>query len=122
MLKIAWRLFLTFLCGYLLIKWFPVIHPVKFTDFMIRLIINPLEFFAASIAFVFGLVMSGQLLQEMIQHVIGVLRKQNSMSHSTIMALAGLAFVYFFLFQSGWEQTTVLFSFSFLYGMISLNS
>ena len=78
MLRIIWRLLLIFLCVYLFIKWFPITFPIVFEDILVGPIIYPLEFFAASIAFFFGLVILVQLFHEILQLTKRIGRKRRS--------------------------------------------
>jgi hypothetical protein len=77
-LSIIWRLFFIFVCGYLLSKWFPITYPFHFVDLLVSAIINPLEFFAASIAFFFGLVVSAQLVQKICLFTVKIVKKKRS--------------------------------------------
>ncbi|MDR7075253.1 hypothetical protein J2Y03_000241 [Neobacillus niacini] len=78
MLRIIWRLFFILLCGYLLIEWFPISYPFHFADILVGPIIYPLEFFAASLAFFFGLIVSLQLFQEIFQLTKKIVKKKRS--------------------------------------------
>ncbi|MEH7012895.1 hypothetical protein V7087_19135 [Neobacillus niacini] len=120
MLKVLWKLIIIFLSGYLHIQWFPIQHPFRLDDFLVRPIIMPLEFFAASVAFFIGFVFNAQLIRDMLQLTIKAIKKKHSWSYSILLGYSGLIFIYFFLFKMGWQQTLVLFSFSSLYGMISV--
>ncbi|MDM5331196.1 hypothetical protein [Neobacillus sp. CF12] len=76
MLRIIWRLLLILLCVYLFIEWFPITFPIVFEDILVGPIIYPLEFFAASIAFFFGLVMLVQLLHEVLHFMNKIVMKR----------------------------------------------
>ncbi|MEH7114397.1 hypothetical protein V7124_18790 [Neobacillus niacini] len=76
MLRIIMRLIFILVCGYLIIEWFPITYPFQFADILVGPIIYPLEFFAASLAFLFGLVVSMQLFQEILQHWYKIVKKK----------------------------------------------
>jgi hypothetical protein len=78
LLRIIWRLFFILMCGYLLIEWFPITYPFHFADILVGPIIYPLEFFAASLAFFFGLIVSLQLFQEILHLTIKKVKKKRS--------------------------------------------
>ena len=78
LLRIIWRLFFIILCGYLFIEWFPITYPVHFSDILVGPIIYPLEFFAASLALLFGLVVSVQLFQEILKITMKGVKKKRS--------------------------------------------
>jgi hypothetical protein len=120
MFRIMWRLLIIFLCGYLFIEWFPIYHPFLFSDFFIRLIINPLEFFAAALVFFIAVIINAQLFNEVFIQTVKVLKKRQPFSKRIFLIYPGLVVLYFSLFQVGVEQTLALFCFSFLYGMISV--
>ncbi|MEH7255149.1 hypothetical protein V7111_23875 [Neobacillus niacini] len=76
MLRIIWRLLFILVCVYLLVEWFPITYPFHFADILVRPILYPLEFFAASLAFFFGLIVSLQLFQDILQQTIKIVKKK----------------------------------------------
>ena len=90
------------MCGYLLIEWFPISYPFHFADFLVGLIIYPLEFFAASLAFFIGLSRQDSTI---------ISRNSSTYEKDSIRN-----FIISFL-NGG--TNLVLFGLSFLYGMIS---
>jgi hypothetical protein len=77
-LRIIWRIFFIFLCGYLFIEWFPITYPFHFSDILVGSIIYPLEFFASSFAIFFGLVVIVQLFQEIFKRTMKGVKKKRS--------------------------------------------
>jgi hypothetical protein len=77
-LRIIWRLFFIILCGYLFIEWFPITYPFHFSDILVGPIIYPFEFFAASMALFFGLLVFVQLFQEILNRTSKRLKKKRS--------------------------------------------
>lgn len=77
-LRIIWRIFIIFLCGYLFIEWFPITYPLQLSDILVGPIIYPLEFFAALLALFFGLVVIVQLLQEFLKLTMKGVKKKRS--------------------------------------------
>ncbi|MCM3692873.1 hypothetical protein [Neobacillus niacini] len=78
MFRIIWRLFFILVCGYLFIEWFPITYPFHFADILVGPIIYPLEFFAASLAFFFGLVISLQLFRWFFQLTLKKVKQKRS--------------------------------------------
>jgi hypothetical protein len=76
--RIIWRLFFILVCGYLFIEWFPITYPFHFADILVGPIIYPLEFFAASLAFFFGLVISLQLFRGFLQLTLKKVKQKRS--------------------------------------------
>lgn len=110
---------LAIFCGYLFVKWVPVTYPFQFTDFMLEFVFNPLEFLAASISFVAGVLLIGPNVKDTISYFLQLVKgKQKWRLHS----LHGLCipFGIFILAGSGIVQTVVFFSISLVYGMILL--
>jgi hypothetical protein len=77
-LRIIWRVFVILVCGYLFIEWVPITYPFHFADILVGPIIYPFEFFAASLAFFFGLVISLQLFRLLVQLTFKKVKKKRS--------------------------------------------
>lgn len=101
MWKLLLRLVMIFICGYLMLKWMPIDHPFHFADFLIGIIIRPLEFFAASIAFFIGLAINVHLLHEVFQKTVKAIKKQISWTNTIFFAYPGLVITYYFIIQNG---------------------
>ncbi|MGX6442598.1 hypothetical protein ACWM35_05145 [Neobacillus sp. K501] len=101
MWKLIWKLVMILICGYLVMKWLPISHPFRFEEFIIGIIIHPLEFFAASIAFYIGLAINTQLLYEVLQKTRKAIRKQTSWNSTIFFAYPGLILIYYFILQNG---------------------
>lgn len=101
MWKLIWKLVMIFICGYLMLKWLPINHPFHFEEFIIGIIIRPLEFFAASIAFYIGMAINVQLLHEVFQKTRKALKKQISWNNTIFFAYPGLVAIYYFIIQIG---------------------
>lgn len=120
MFKKIWKLVVIFLCGYLIIEWISITRPFVLSDFFIGLVINPLEFFAASLALFIGVLFNGGLIREIIQQTSKAWRKRNKWSLALFWEYSSLFFIFCVLFQLGWELTFVFLCLSILYGMISV--
>ncbi|SFA98163.1 MULTISPECIES: hypothetical protein [unclassified Bacillus (in: firmicutes)] len=104
-------------CGYLFVKWVPVTHPFHITDFLLEFIFDPLEFLAASISFVAGLLLIGPMVQETILYIIQLVKGKQKLRLQSLYGLC-IPSGMFVIAGSGIVQTAVFFSISLIYGMI----
>lgn len=77
-LRIIWLLLFIFVCGYLFSEWFPITYPFHLADILVGPIIYPLEFFASSLAFFIGLVISLQLFRELLHLTFKIVKQKRS--------------------------------------------
>jgi hypothetical protein len=106
------------LCGYLYIKWIPVMHPFHLADFLLELVLNPDGFFASSVSFIIGFLLTGELIRETFFMAFRNFRKKN-LEPESVTGL-GVILSMVVLIDAGLVQSAVFFSISFIYGMISL--
>ncbi|WP_175991176.1 hypothetical protein [Bacillus sp. Marseille-Q1617] len=118
MMHFAVRLVGTFLMGYLFIKWFPDVESHQTSDVIVELVLHPVEFFAASIVFIFGLVVQGNLMKFEFYYLIRLFKGH---LHKELMIIPVHASMIYGLTLFGlWE--TLFFSFlAVFYGIISLD-
>jgi hypothetical protein len=109
-----------FLCGYILIKWVSINHPFVLADFFMSLVINPLKFFAASLVFFIGFLLTGHVIRELIHRTREVGKKRKAWDAGLIFEYLCFFFIFSVLIYFSWEQTLVFFSLSLFYGMISI--
>lgn len=114
------KYFVIFLCGYILIKWISIPHPFVLSDFFISLVINPLKFFAATLVFFIGFLLTGRVLSELIVGTKIAWQKRKVMGVDLLIEYLYLLIVFCLLFYLGLVQTIVFFSLSLFYGMISI--
>ncbi|WP_026563952.1 hypothetical protein [Bacillus sp. UNC41MFS5] len=114
------KYFVIFLCGYILIKWISIPHPFVISDFFISLVINPLKFFAATLVFFIGFLLTGRVLSELIVGTKIAWQKRKVIGVDLLIEYLYLLIVFCLLFYLGLVQTIVFFSLSLFYGMISI--
>lgn len=114
------KYFVIFLCGYILIKWISIPHPFVLSDFFISLVINPLKFFAATLVFFIGFLLTGRVLSELIVGTKIAWQKRKVIGVDLLIEYLYLLIVFCLLFYLGLVQTIVFFSLSLFYGMISI--
>ncbi|WHY65534.1 hypothetical protein [Neobacillus sp. SuZ13] len=114
------KYFVIFLCGYILIKWISIPHPFVLADFFISLVVNPLKFFAATLVFFIGFLLTGRVLSELIVGTKIAWQKRKVIGVDLLIEYLYLLIVFCLLFYLGLVQTIVFFSLSLFYGIISI--
>ncbi|WP_052504609.1 hypothetical protein [Rossellomorea aquimaris] len=112
------KLLITFLLGYLFIKWFPAAELLDSSEFIVELVLNPVPFFAAMIAFMGGFLVQGSLLKF---EWYSILRLMNGKLHKELLIIPiHLVIIYLLSCFGMWQ--TIAFSFlSIFYGIISID-
>jgi hypothetical protein len=120
MYKKVMKYLVIFLCGYILIKWITIPHPFILSDFFLGLVMNPVKFFAASVFFFIGFLVTGRVVGELLQRTRKNREKLGKSGLNLFFEYISLFITFLLLFNLSWEQTLVFFSLSLLYGMISI--
>ncbi|TKC19746.1 hypothetical protein [Robertmurraya kyonggiensis] len=120
MWKKSTRLILGFGCGYLFILLFPIDSPFEFSEFLLKFVVDPFAFFSASIVFIIGFITNALIIKEGVEETFLFYNRKESNLVEILLALL-LLVSFYILFQTGFWQTMVFFSFSILYGIISLD-
>jgi hypothetical protein len=119
MLRNLVRILAGMLLGYLYIKWVPIQNPFIAADFFLGLVVDPVRFFTAALAFTAGFVINGSLIKEAIRRAGLVIRRQASFKSGDLTFLC-VIFSLAFLYYIGPVQALVFFCFIAIYVMISL--
>ncbi|MCM3114657.1 hypothetical protein M3610_05095 [Neobacillus sp. MER 74] len=114
------KYFVIFICGYILIKWISIPQPFALSDFFISLVVNPLKFFAATLVFFIGFLLTGRVLSELIVGTKIAWQKRKVIGVDLLIEYLYLLIVFCLLFYLGLVQTIAFFSLSLFYGMISI--
>jgi hypothetical protein len=120
MYKKVFKYLAIFLCGYILIKWITIPQPFVLSDFFIGLVMNPLKFFAASVVYFIGFLITGRVICELFHRTRKTWQKREILDAALFFEYLFLLIIFFLLFNLGWQQTFVFFSLSLFYGMISI--
>ncbi|MBM7584379.1 hypothetical protein JOC86_000916 [Bacillus pakistanensis] len=115
MIKDLMKVTMMFLAGYLFIAWTPSVLTNP-SDMIAQLVIEPFQFFAASIAFISGLLLNASLTQKSILLVLKIFRRKINIEF-IIVPLHILSFYILSLF--GFWKTIIYFGLGIIYGMIS---
>ncbi|MCA1054672.1 hypothetical protein LCM10_06705 [Rossellomorea aquimaris] len=118
MIIYLFRLLGTFLFGYLFIKWFPDMDVQETSDIVVELVMHPIEFFASSIVFIFGLLIQGKLLRTEFYYVMRLFK--GDVHKELLIVPVHVCMMYGLFMMGSWE--TLFFSFlAVFYGIISLD-
>jgi hypothetical protein len=120
MLKRLVRLFFILICGYLVIEWISVEQPFVLSEFVIGLIVEPLQFFLAVLALFLGMLANAGTLRELVHNLKKGQTGQKLNQVSFFGDFILLILIYSLLFSLGWEQTLVFLGLNMIYGMISV--
>ena len=112
------KVILSVLSGYLFIKWFPVNELVSVSDLIVELVLSPVMFFASSIAFMAGFLISADLIKKETTMLLELFHGE----YSAEILFIPLHIVGFYVLStiSLW-QTVLLLSLALVYGMISVD-
>ena len=106
----------SFIMGYLFIKWFPNVE--ENSEVIIQLVLNPVQFFAASTAFMIGLMLQGSLLKIELYSIF--LLFSGKLHKGLYMIPIHVAMIYLLTFFGIWQA--MIFSISAaIYGIISID-
>jgi hypothetical protein len=114
------RLVFGLICGYLAVNWLPVLIPFHPDEFLGEFILEPLEFLAGAIALTIGMYAKGGLIRDGIFAAVESFKGKKADVSDIILAIGSVG-CFFLLLPFGFWQTSVFFSFCFLYGMISFS-
>ncbi|WP_044022950.1 hypothetical protein [Bacillus sp. SG-1] len=112
------KVVLSVLSGYLFIKWFPVNELVSVSDLIVELVLSPVMFFASSIAFMAGFLISADLIKKETTMILELFHG----GYSAEILFIPVHIVGFYVLStiSLW-QTLLLLSLALVYGMISVD-
>lgn len=120
MLRKTIQLLFGMLCGYLYIIWMPETFPFAFSRFVAALIVDPLQFFAATVAFIVGFMNIASLIKGGIEKTMELKKNADFNKLELLIAYCvPIAFVLFLQFDI--FLTLLFFCFAFVYGMISID-
>ncbi|WP_108671094.1 hypothetical protein [Peribacillus acanthi] len=118
---IKWlKLLVGIMSGLAFIKWFPLDLPFSLNGFLTECILNPLDFFASSISFIIGTLCHASILKEGFTEFIEFIKGRKGKVQ--IIFISTFSLVSFYVFSSmSVLHTALFFSFSILYGIISID-
>ncbi|OCA90959.1 hypothetical protein A8F94_03560 [Bacillus sp. FJAT-27225] len=104
------------ICGYLFSSWMVISNPFSLNSFLLDLVLNPLSFFAAAVAYFSGVGINGYLIR-----TFSAAPKRKALNRlSAFFICFGSISIFYFLYQVSPVHTLVFFGSSLIYGMISI--
>ncbi|TMU86728.1 hypothetical protein FGG79_00845 [Bacillus sp. BHET2] len=112
------KILFTLLLGYLFITWFPVEERLNNPEFIVELVLNPVQFFASSFAFMIGLMVQGNVLTVEFSSILHLLRGK---LHKELLLVPIHIVVICLLGTYGLWQTMIFSCLAIFYGIISID-
>lgn len=114
------QLLIGLLGGYFFIKWMPETLPFAFSRFIAALILEPLQFFAATVAFIVGFMNIASLIKSGIEKTVEF-RNNREVNKMEILVAYCVPVAFVLFLEMDIFLTMLFFSFAFVYGMISID-
>ncbi|MGJ7919955.1 hypothetical protein [Neobacillus sp. LXY-4] len=108
------------ICGFLVIKWIPFTLPIELSELFVSFVLDPVEFFAASVVFIIGTIIHGNLIKYIFTLTVAFIRKQHG-SYVKLILSYGAVVNFLILFKLSFWHALAFLCFSFVYGMISID-
>lgn len=108
-------------CGFLFIVWVPIHLPNNLSTIIVELVLSPVQFIAATFAFLIGFVIHAELIRDGTQKLIYCLQNKKTVINIELLILLIVFVTFYILSKISLWPTVVFFCFSFLYGMISID-
>ncbi|PLT34847.1 hypothetical protein [Bacillus sp. V5-8f] len=119
MLQKGTQLIIGTLCGYLYIKWMDLSSPFRLAEFCAGLIMDPIKFLAATVAFIVGFINLSGIMKSVAEHVFQV-KHHISMNKMNWIIVSLIVVSFFVLSWMSMALTIIFFIFAGVYGIISI--
>jgi hypothetical protein len=113
-------LIVSIIFGYFYINWLPLPSTITVYTIIMEFVLNPVLFFVATISFFIGFITNGIFIRRTILMFKSVKKYNRNMMLEPILNILILIFTYFFLVKLKFWPMTLFFSFSFVYGMMTI--
>lgn len=120
MLLKLFSLFTGFGAGILFIRSLPVEKPFNINEFLLDLILHPMQFFIGMVFFIISFLANAYLLKTGMEETYFLLKKK-SIEWFDLLLSYSVVIIFYILFVQGFWQTIFLLLFSILYSFLSLN-
>jgi hypothetical protein len=114
------QLLIGYICGYLYIMWIPIHLPNQLSEVIVEVVLNPVPFVASILAFFIGFLIHADILKKGIEKMTISMWKGKFMKIEILFILSVFISLFLLSLQALWPAL-ILFCFSFLYGMLSLD-
>jgi hypothetical protein len=122
MWKMIFYLFIGCVSGYSYIKLMIFAFSLSFAENVVQLILHPFRFFIAIFVFFIGVVMIANYIQKLFRYSKKGMKKKREWNFKRSLGYTGLIFLSIFFLYLDWVHGLIFLSFSFIYGMISLDA
>jgi hypothetical protein len=122
MWKMGLKLIIGCLCGYLYIHLSLIDSPSSVIEGFIIFILPPLRFFLAVLMFLIGLVMNAHLIKWLLYKTFELWRKKKYWNFGLFIFYVGFIISTAYLINLDLGHTLIFFSFSVVYGIISMDA
>ncbi|WP_044749043.1 hypothetical protein [Bacillus alveayuensis] len=112
-------IFLGFLAGLLFIRTLPNKKPFEITEFLLELILHPVQFFLAMLFFFISFLANAYLLKKSFEETYLFLKKGGVKWHELLLSYT-VVFTFYLLFLQSFWYTISLLLFSIIYSLLSL--
>jgi hypothetical protein len=120
MLKKLMLLAAATLSSHLFIRWFPITKPLSATYVILSLIMDPLHYFMAMVAFFIAFLSHSMLIKSIIEETYSFIKGREVRWREAVICYGDVD-SFLFLWQAGQWQTILILCFSLVYGMISVD-
>ncbi|RFU65567.1 hypothetical protein [Peribacillus glennii] len=118
MLQKISRLIIGTLCGYLYIIWAPVTYPFELSRFFAVLIVDPIKFFAATVAFITGFLNFAGLIKSNVELLLNWHLSDTNKMEWMLACFIPISFYLLSLMNTA--LSAIFFIFACAYGIISV--
>ncbi|MFC3882753.1 hypothetical protein ACFOU2_04260 [Bacillus songklensis] len=106
--------------SYLFIQWLPVPKPISLAHIILALVMDPLHYFVAMVAFFLAFLSHSILIKSVVEETYSFMKGRQVRWGEAVICY-GAACSFWFLWQAGQWQTILILCFSIVYGMISVD-
>lgn len=122
MKRIALKMVIGWLCGYLYIQFIMFYFSFSFGVNMIQFILHPFPFFLVISLFFIGVVLNANCFQELLRIIFTARLEKKNWDRSLSFCFIGTILMFGHLLDLKWFPALIFLVFSFVYGIISMDA
>ncbi|WP_243290090.1 hypothetical protein [Bacillus sp. FJAT-47783] len=112
--------FIGFSCGYMYIRSLALEKPFDMTQFLLELILDPIQFFFAMVFFFVSFLANAYMFKHVIEETYELIKRKRWNGLQLLLSYS-VFFVFYVLFLQGGVETFLLFIFSVVYSLLSID-
>jgi len=109
-----------YVAGLVFIRSIPIEKPFEITEFILELVLHPIQFFVGMVFFFISFLANAHLLKSGMEETYFLLKKKSIEWFHLILSYS-VVLIFYLLFIQGFWQTIMLLMFSIFYCFLSLN-